>query len=421
MSEPPGQDTGQIPTTPDRLWAKAVGSAATSDTDLEDLLHRRVPMRIRIAQALGLLLVIAMGTALVVHRMSLVAPTRSQGGGATPTPVPLSPVLVLSNVSSGTVILNDRPLAGSPPLVLTFRRGLNTITLMAPPFRPRTCHVQWPGRQNDGGCDFPTTVGLPHSVGGRSVAPVLIVELPFSLEDLPSAVQTQALAASTGALQSAPPQTSVPAGDYIATGQDASGAVVSRRSGVPLRAELLAAATTLGYVGDAFCDDPGCVPVSNAVTGPHSGQPEWVVMVDVSIHWRFSSRSGVVADSASWPSQLPVSLLLAYDAQQGWTVDQRGMQQLAGFDLSAALAQTACNVDIGELSSAAQQQGDTILSAVHDNRIEGCEFALQTAQGTNAGHFVWRFGVLLAADGPAHTLLPALPLAPASELAAVGA
>ncbi|HEX9412791.1 MAG TPA: hypothetical protein VF916_04755, partial [Ktedonobacterales bacterium] len=77
MSEPPGQDTGQIPTTPDRLRAKAVRSAATSDTDLEDLLRRRVPMRIRIAQALGLLLVIAMGTALVVHSMSLVAPTRS--------------------------------------------------------------------------------------------------------------------------------------------------------------------------------------------------------------------------------------------------------------------------------------------------------------------------------------------------------
>jgi hypothetical protein len=61
------------------------------------------------------------------------------------------------------------------------------------------------------------------------------------------------------------------------------------------------------------------------------------------------------------------------------------------------------------------------MSPLHDNGLEGCELALQTAQGANAGHFVWRFGVLLAADRPAHTLLPSLPLAPASELAAVGA
>jgi hypothetical protein len=328
---------------------------------------------------------------------------------------------VLSNVSYGTVLLNERPLAGSLPLVVTFRHGPNTITMTAPPFRPRTCHVQWPGRQNDGGCDFPTTVGLPHTVGGRPVAPVLTVVLPFTLEDLPSAVQTQALAAATDVLQSAPPQTSVSAGEYIATGQDASGAVISQHTGVPLHAELLAVATILGSVGDAFCADPGCVPLSNAATGPGGGQPEWVAAADVRLHWQFTSRSSVVADSASWDTQLPASLLLAYDAQQGWTVDQRGSQQLAGFDLAAGLAQTVCNVDVSELSTAAQQQGDTLLSAVHDSRVEGCEFALQTAQGTNAGHFIWRFGVLLAVDGPAHALLPALPVAPASELAAVGA
>lgn len=145
-----------------------------------------------------------------------------------------------------------------------------------------------------------------------------------------------------------------------------------------------------------------------------SGLVAWVVLL-VGI------SSGVVADSASWDTQLPASLLLAYDAQQGWTVDQRGSPQLAGFDLAAGLAQTVCNVDVSELSTAAQQQGDTLLSAVHDSRVEGCEFALQTAQGTNVGHFIWRFGVLLAVDGPAHALLPALPVAPPIELAAVGA
>jgi hypothetical protein len=36
------------------------------------------------------------------------------------------------------------------------------------------------------------------------------------------------------------------------------------------------------------------------------------------------------------------------------------------------------------------------------------------------GHFIWRFGVLLAADASAHSTLPALPVALPADLAAVG-
>lgn len=422
MSESPGQDAAKTPTDPHHLPHTAdwePDGPQTSGTDIEDVLRRRVSARLRVAQALALMVVIAVVAGLVVHTLP-VAPGRSQAGMATPTPVPLGPVLLLSNVSYGTVTLNGTRLAGPTPLVATFRRGLNTVTLTAPPFRPRTCHVQWPGRQNDGGCDFPTTVGLPHSVAGRPVSPVLIVVLPFGPDDLPSAAQAQALAAVTDALRSAPPQTRALAGEYIATGQDARGAVISQRTTVTLQATLLVEATSVNYFGDVFCGDPACVPVGNATTGQRAGQSEWVVSADMTLHWQFSSSAGVVASSAYWSAQLPASLLLTYDAQQGWTFDQSGTQQLAGFGLPAALAQAICTVDSTVLSSAAQQHGDTILSPLHDNGVEGCELEVQTSQGTEAGHFVWRFGVLLAADGPAHALLPALPLAPASELAAVG-
>jgi hypothetical protein len=128
----------------------------------------------------------------------------------------------------------------------------------------------------------------------------------------------------------------------------------------------------------------------------------------------------VVASSAPWSDQLPETVLLSYDPLQGWSVDQRGTEQSAGFGLPEALTQDACDVDVAVLRSAAQQHGYTILSPLSDNRLEGCEFGVQTAQGANAGHFVWRFGVLLAADGPAHALLPDIPLAPVSEVAAAG-
>jgi hypothetical protein len=411
MSEPPGQDAAETATDPLHFSPEAGWTPATPDTDVEELLRRRVPVRVRVAQAMTLLVVMTVAAGLVIHSLPV---------AATPTPGPLGPVLLLSNVSFGTVTLNGAPLAGSPPLVATFRRGLNSITLTAPPFRPRTCHVQWPGRQSDGGCDLGQIwgPGQPQSVGGRPVSPVLIVEMPFGLEDLPRAAQSQALAATTDSLQSVPPRTSVLAGEYIATGQDTSGAVVSQRTDMPLQAELLAAATRLGYSGDVFCGDPGCAP--GVPIGNTTGQPKWVATANVTIRWQFRSSSGVVASSAPWSAWLPESLPLTYDAQQGWTVDQDGTEQLAGFGLPLALVQTACYGDIGVLSRAAQRQGDTVLTPVSQNPLEGCEFGLQTAQGANAGHFVWRFGVLLAADGPAHALLPALPLAPASELAAVG-
>src|SRR5262245_25053207 len=97
-------------------------------------------------------------------------------------------------------------------------------------------------------------MGLPHSVGGRAVAPVLIVELLFGLEDLLSALQTQALAAATAALQHAPPQTSVSAQGTtsIATGQHASGAILSRRTRVRLQAALLATSDGAGQALQAL-------------------------------------------------------------------------------------------------------------------------------------------------------------------------
>jgi hypothetical protein len=94
---------------------------------------------------------------------------------------------VLSNVTTGTVTLNGVRLVGSPPLVTTFRRGMNTLTLTVSPVRPLTCHVQWPARQSDGVCDLPPTTGLPHSVGGRLVSPVPIVVFSFGSEDLTAA------------------------------------------------------------------------------------------------------------------------------------------------------------------------------------------------------------------------------------------
>jgi hypothetical protein len=43
-----------------------------------------------------------------------------------------------------------------------------------------------------------------------------------------------------------------------------------------------------------------------------------------------------------------------------------------------------------------------------------------TSSSKEYGHYIWRWGVLLAADAQAHTLFPSLPIAPQSEITAVG-
>jgi hypothetical protein len=57
------------------------------------------------------------------------------------------------------------------------------------------------------------------------------------------------------------------------------------------------------------------------------------------------------------------------------------------------------------------------ISTLKDLGVQGCELALAaptTPTGQAQGIFIFRFGVLLAADSVAHDAAPALPIAPTS-------
>jgi hypothetical protein len=66
------------------------------------------------------------------------------------------------------------------------------------------------------------------------------------------------------------------------------------------------------------------------------------------------------------------------------------------------------------------QQGKNVSEAIIGERPQSCAFQMMDLTGATLGLVIWRFGVLLAGDAAAHQLLPALPLAPASEIAAAG-
>jgi hypothetical protein len=68
-------------------------------------------------------------------------------------------------------------------------------------------------------------------------------------------------------------------------------------------------------------------------------------------------------------------------------------------------------------------------SAPAGSTTDGCALSVEgqnsnplgtTGSTKKYGHYVWRWGVLLAADAQARTLFPFLPIAPQNEIAAVG-
>ncbi len=431
MSEPPGSHTQR------RQHARhgAPEHPPDGDTSLEQILQRRVPLRVRLIQGLGLLILGALAAGLL---RQTVLTTPGGSGGVVPTPSPtvvaLGPALVLSNLSYGAVTLNGVSLPGPPPLVTRFRRGPNILTLSAPPFRPRICHIQWPTLQSSDGCEIDTGVGPPYSVGGQLVTPAVIAYLSFGSTDLPSGVETQALTAVTRALQAMPLRTTVPTGDYFATGVDGQGHILSLQATAPVQADLLVTVSAFDG-GETFCDDPGCVSLRDPATGRVITRPSWVVDAELRVEWHFKANNSHVAHSTVYSTYLPGSLLLTYDPQIEWHVDLYNTEQVNGFRLSGALALATCELGVNLLStvtnprSTVAQQPEYQVATILNDGIGGCALQLTRTGGTgvtgtdgiNAGSFVWRFGVLLAADAEAHDLLPYLPLAPSNELAAMDA
>jgi hypothetical protein len=118
--------------------------------------------------------------------------------------------------------------------------------------------------------------------------------------------------------------------------------------------------------------------------------------------------------SASYPVETPLSLTLAYSTAGAWQVLTPRAQDLGGdVDL--------CGSGAALLEQNTRWTGYGVDQLAHGSTsLAGCVLDLVASDRSEHGRFVWRFGVLLAADAPAHTTLPFLPLAPATEIVAAG-
>jgi hypothetical protein len=134
----------------------------------------------------------------------------------------------------------------------------------------------------------------------------------------------------------------------------------------------------------------------------------WSLFFAEALRWQISDAAGVMRADTSFPSSDIVGVLLSEDTATGW-------QLSALSDILGRVNDTTCQAGIDIL----RQTVGGAATLLHDAGVEGCELRAQV-NGVNAGRYVWRFGVLLAADAQAHASQPNLPVAPAAEIAAVG-
>ncbi len=382
--------------------------------ELETLLSRPPSPRKRLAQV-GL--VLAACVVVLVTFWNIIVPPGPPPRAVfiPPTPTPRT-VSIVSNTNYGTLTINGKTQRAAPPLTVTVRdQQPYIITLNAPPFQPRTC--QFP----------PTKSIVPYGFhpcnAGQTIfqdqAALTMLEIFLTLADLPKEQQQQITTLIATKLTTQ--QTlSVPAQSTIVTGIKPDGTLTTRRVAGPLTASVSLVPSMSNPQRGVFCFSFTCIgPGAFADKGSPGGQ-FWQVQTPIALRWRFVTASGQVVSDLTFPTSPELlTLWLTYDAADGWHIAPQSSSQDA---LSQQLNQLACGTGVQMLAiqQARYLSGESwSINIVRNHGVVGCELAL-TRQGVDQGHFIWRFGALLAADARAHKTLPTLPRASADDAAAVG-
>jgi hypothetical protein len=364
----------------------------------------------------------------------------------TPTPTigPGNALMVTSNYNSGTVTVNGKKVAGAFPLLVRLNPGDNTITLSAPPFHDKTCRVTLLAQADPksgqraqatgGGCSVNTQEPPMRFQGIAVPNGYLVFEMIGA--DLPSDLRNAAENALWAKLASSR-TFRVPAGDYYATGTTTTGRITSARAAVPLLAIPALVRNNSTQIGPS-CSNLGCVgpPVLPDQGGASPPAGVWLVQESVAFGWRFTTQSGALVATSAFHDIGGIGVGLMYSTTAGWAVVEGSPGPFIA-DLQTQLISGSCQGGFAALqrlieksSLAAQQisfsQGGGFGPTTP--QTDGCWIKVE-GNGNNPlapngakdyGSYVWRWDVLLAADAQARMLLPFLPIAPQSEIVAVG-
>lgn len=389
-----------------------------SQVDLDVALSRR---RSRFVRLLVGAIVVALVVAVVASQWHMLTSRWQQ-----PVSTPLAPAtaLVLGSVSRGTVVFNGQRLAYHDGVVVTLHPGTNTFIFESPPFNARRCTLTWPSGADSDDCygagqrgtfypDHPAV-----QINGKTVHVDYVIALPLSLSDLPEQLQQQAIGAVRQALASeaTADQATVQPGEHYAASIDTKGITTAAVATEPLIATPL---LTLDMKSDpSRCPDVICGSIggpNQLLHLPAGGSLQWAANVSLILGWRFTTASGKTIANVQLLGRIGLGLTLEWmDGSASWQIAPfpGGAGASQGDDVRLEIASGACNVGMEILTEIPQQLNGGSYSTY---TIEGCRMS-----GTGAT-FIWRFGVLLAADEATHRQIPQLPLATPSERAAIPA
>lgn len=383
--------------------------------ELDTLLNRPPSRRKRLIQ---IVLALAAFVVVLVTFWNVIVPGTPPAPPVHVQPTQPPPTFtIISNVNYETITINGQPQRGSVPLTIKMRsQPPYTITLDAPPFRTLTCRFPPPGPGTPNTFDPCLETGT--FIASQQAAYVL--DMLFTLANLPAAQQQQITALIPQAITMQQTLTA-PAQSTIVTGLNADGTINARRVTGPLRASVFLVPVTQTYQGQqgTFCNSFVCVDDTGAPL-PHASPSGhlWEVSTPVALRWRFTTASGQIVSDVTFPSNTMTNLSLSYDAATGWQIVPFPADEGS---LSQQLTRLVCATGMQMLfvEQARYLSGEGWDEAIlHDAGINGCELAL-TQNNTDEGHFLWRFGALLAVDARAHSTLPTLPIASPADLAAV--
>lgn len=364
----------------------------------------------------------------------------------TPTPGPGNALIVTSNFNSGTVTLNGKKLAGTVPLLVRLNLGENTITFSAPPFHDKTCRVTLLAQADPNSGQRTQAAGANCAINTQEPAirfqgiavPNGYLGFQLTGADLPNDLRNtaeNALWLKLGNL----PALQVPAGDYYATGTTTTGRITSVRAAVPLLATPALVRSNSTQNGPS-CSNLGCAgpPALPDQGGGSTPAGIWLIGDSVAAGWRFTTQSGALVATSAFRDAGAVAVGMTYSSTAGWSVAE-GSPGPFIVDLQTQVISASCQSGftvlqtlIEKSSLAGQQlsfsQGGGVFGPP-TLQTDGCAISVEeqnsnplspTTSPKEYGHYVWRWGVLLAADAQARTLFPSLPVAPQSEITAVG-
>jgi hypothetical protein len=348
--------------------------------------------------------------------------------GSVPTslaPGPPGPAVLLSNVSFGTVTVNGQRLLGSPPLELPLQVGWNRIMYDAPPFARQNCGIQWSGSGRVYS-DCPTIgQGLASDVviDGLVVRPSALVVFKLSGGDLTPPLYAAARTTVAADLAAVTSYTdNVADGEWVAVGGHWPDDIASRQVTGFTRANAAFGlyddrntAPRLAHCGTALCAGGLFYTTASTQVGP-----VWNVAPDAYYVWHFSDGAGFSGASLPYPVSPSVSVPLAYDAAHGWYLLDARIHNGYPLPLAVLLDGTFCDAGSLALEALTPLSLGPIATVISNGGPKGCAIALQSQKLQPLGRYVWRWGVLLSADGEARMTLPDLPVASANEIIAVG-